>query len=216
MTYRKRQLYIYTLAGMLLALISSNVYCLEPLPTEIRALIGLKIPPKTKQVQVLIDRRTGKTETRQQNSSGDIPWFTPINGSLLSYDKNSYSLALDEGFVGKTPVLIISRIGLDLSLEIIDAAHLPPELVEWRLVHGKIVHLHGRYRLSESCEYVDSSRNAGGHARLIGLVMPERGKSDCSHDSGRVRRAWGIGMDGHLKVISTDGLKCHYTTMNDC
>lgn len=191
-------------------------YCRSPNPPEVQALIGMMIPPATKQMQVLVDKKTGRLETREKKVSGDIPGFTPINGTLLSQDKNSYSLGFDEGFINRIPGFIVTKIYADLSLELIDVISLPPALVEWRLLKGKVVYVTDRYRLSPSCESKGSTSDLGVYVRVVGLVKPERGKSDCAHESAMVRRAWGISEDGHISEIETSGLKCHYITMNDC
>jgi hypothetical protein len=174
------------------ALLASNAQCAdEPLPPEVKALIGMKLPPKV----------VGKKQAL-------IPDFKEVGGALVDTDeKQGSSLAYSEGVVGnKWPVFIVERIASDRSAEILDAKMLPENLIEWRHDDGNIKFLKGRHTFSEDCHTEEQ-----GTQLIFGLVKPEKGKSDCAHYSGRVKRAWQVDrQSGQITPIPTKGIKCEY------
>jgi hypothetical protein len=189
---------IRNLRFVLLAVVSSvvllagNAQCAdEPLPPEVKALIGMKIPPKI----------AGK-------EPGHIPNFIRFGESMLNRQIGSETmkaeLGYSEGMVGKKwPVFIVSAIHDDRTLEILDAQLLPMKLINWRYMNGKIERLKkGNFLIfSAWCQY------ANGDGRIIfGLEDPK-----VEHDgySSRIERAWEIDMqNGHIKSIPTHRIKC--------
>lgn len=213
---RKNKVKLTTLI-LALVLVSENAFCREPNPPEVQALIGMKIPPRTKMVRVT-NKQTGETQEMEKMAPGVIPGFTDVGGEMLAYSKDSYAIGLKEGFIHKIPVFVVDRLDYkNFNLKIVDAQALPPELLEWRLVAGKIDYVSGRYRLSADCEFKDKTKDVSRYVRLLGLVKPEKGKTDCAHNSDQVKQAWGIdGRNSRIESIPTEGLKCAYITMDDC
>lgn len=171
----------------------------DSLPPEVRALIGMKLPPKGVNM-----------------APASIPRFFEVNGALLvdSGEKADSVLAYAEGlFEGKWPIFLLERIyHPDRTMEILDARVLPANLLDWRLVNGKPERNSGHFRLSERCRVNDKDERV-----ILGLVKPEHGKEYCAHFSKRVKQAWHMDMkSGCLAPIATQGLQCEYITMNDC
>lgn len=185
-------------------------------PSSIHAIEGMRVLPQSKPVKILVDRKTGRTETVRRNARGHIPGFTPVTGALLAGRDTRFSLGFEEGVLNGTPVLLVAQIHPDLSTVVVSVEVLPPDLIEWEMVGGETVFIPGRYRLSESCELVVQSSQLASFEHRIGLVRPDSGKSDCTHKSRQVSRAWGISKDGHVTQLPTTDLQCEYITMNDC
>jgi hypothetical protein len=206
---------VITLAGWML--MAGAAYCGDaPLPPEVQALIGMKLPPvrvEGKDIKMHPDIKQRPDFVFMQTH---IPGYTHIEGNIASLkDKPGSQLWYETGFIGgKWPVLLVRRLHKDMSYEILDAQMLPANLIEWTFANGKLQDVKGRFRLSGYCQIgnkEDVSRT------IVGLIKPEKGKSDCSHDSRRVKQAWEIDQQsGHVAPISTQGLQCHYLMMYDC
>ncbi|MBU1777704.1 MAG: hypothetical protein KJ899_13850 [Gammaproteobacteria bacterium] len=169
----------------------------EPLPPEVKKLIGMKIPPKV-----------------VEKKGGSVPDFIGFEGMALIVDfESGIDLGYRAGFVGgKWPVLLVSRHFPDRSQVILDVQMLPENLIAWKLVNGKPSYLYGRYRLSPRCRAGDEDIPL-----VVGLMKQEEGKETCAHYSGRVNRAWQIDrQNGHLTPLSTEDMQCYYISMNDC
>lgn len=215
----RRYLVMLAMAGWMLVA-TGSAYCGDiPLPPEVQALIGMKLPPvrvEGKDIKMAPWARAKLPPDYVRMSPARIPGFIYAGGALFySYDKDQPKdeLGYSEGLAdGKWPVFTIERIYEDKSTEILDVQMLPAELLEWQFVDKQRKDLKGRFRFSESC------RTGSEDNRIIfGLVKPERGKSDCGHFSRRVKMAWLIDTQtGRIKPISTHSLQCYFLTMNEC
>lgn len=225
MEYQARwHLVMLAMAGWMLVA-TGSAYCGDiPLPPEVQALIGMKIPPVVK---------GNKSVARN-----GIPGFLAVSSSVaLSRSGSSQSddgktLGLETGVLASgRQLLLVAAIRQDLTTEILDALMLPPDLIDWyfegnfeyALQHdrahrdryfkwywqaGQV----GRFALSESC-----GANEEDERIIIGLIKQEKGKETCSHYSKRVKLAWLLDkQSGRLKPISTQGLQCHYISEDDC
>lgn len=213
----RRHLVMLAMAGWMLV-VAGNAYCGDiPLPPEVQALIGMKLPPvrvEGKDIKIAPWVKPFPPDYVRM-SPASVPGFNHIGGALFfENDKPKYSLAYSEGLAnGKWPVFIIERIYEDKSKVILDAQMLPAELLEWPYVDKQLKHyLADRFRFSQSC------RSGSEDNRIIfGLVKPEQGKSDCGHFSRRVKMAWLIDpQTGRIKPLSTHGLQCYFLTMGEC
>jgi hypothetical protein len=88
---------------------------------------------------------------------------------------------------------------------------LPEKFIDLKYVNGKRTFLMNRYQFSDSCE------TRGSDSRIIfGLVKPEKGKSDISHYSNRVKQAWQIDeLSGRISPMSTKELQCYFFMGDD-
>ncbi len=163
----------------------------EPLPQEVKALIGMKIPPK------VLGRR-----------GGDIPNFIEVGGGMLNRKIGSEvpkaELGYDEGVVDrKWPVFIVSAGHNDRTLEILDVQLLPKNLINWRYANGKIMGAGkgNHFIFSARCQY-----GKGDDRIIFGLEDPT-----VEHDgmSTRIERAWEVDpLSGQIKSISTKNITC--------
>ncbi len=170
---RYRLLALAFTGGIILAGGSGHAAEMEAsLPPEVKALIGLKVPPEV----------VGKKPPR-------IPNFIHHGSAVLGgVGKNFPGChpGYAEGVVGaRWPVFYVECIYPDKSVEILDVQMLPENLLEWRFEGGKFQYTKDRFRLSEVCR-----TNEADTRRIFGLVKPEEGKADCAHFSKRVERAW--------------------------
>ena len=171
----------------------------DSLPPEVKALIGKKLPPKVSGMK-----------------QAEIPKFIDVGGALLvdSGEAVTTVLAYSEGvFAGKWTVFFMERTYQpSQEKEILDARMLPANLLDWRLKNDIPEGNSGQYKLSGRCRINDKDERV-----ILGLVRPERGKSDCAHFSKRIKQAWQMDMKlGCLIPIATKDLQCEYITMNDC
>lgn len=175
-----------------LAMLAGNAQGAEEhLPSEVQALVGMKIPPEI----------VGK-------SGSPIPKFIRFGGGMLNRKIGNETpraeLIYEEGIVDeKWPVFIVYASHADKTREILDAQLLPKKLINWRYEDGKIRWLEKEDRLIFSiwCQY------AKGDGRIIfGLEDP---KFEHEGMSTRIERAWEIDQQsGHIKSISTQGITC--------
>src|SRR5712691_614874 len=197
---RYRLLALAFTGGIILAGGSGHAAEMEAsLPPEVKALIGLKVPPEV----------AGKKTPR-------IPNFTSRGGAIgFGIDKKRCpgQSGYKEGVVGgRWPVFLIDCIYPDLSVEILDAQTFPENLLEWRFEGGKFQYTKDRFRFSDACRASEAENR-----RIFGLVKPEEGKADCAHFSNRVERAWLIDKrSGRITPLAPKGLQCHYETMSSC
>lgn len=163
----------------------------EPLPLEVRKLIGMKIPPKV----------VGREPS-------ELPKFIPFSSGMLNRklgdESHRAELGYDEGVVDKKwPVFIVSVIHSDKTIEILDARLLPKNKVNWRYTNGKIEPLEkgSFYIFSAYCLH------GKGDGRIVfGLEDP---KVERKGFSTRIERAWEIDQQsGHIKSISTRNITC--------
>lgn len=168
----------------------------EALPPEVKAMIGIKIPPK------IVGER-----------GGDIPKFSRLGGALVKENDSGNTLAYDEGVAsGQWPVFFVERIFKDKTTEILDVQMLPENLMEWRFVGEKIVFLKNRYKLSSHCQKQPEDSRI-----IFGLVKAKKGKSDCGHFSPYVDRAWQIDQQtGEISTVPAKGLQCYFIEISEC
>lgn len=202
------------LVASLLLLFSDSAYCGDPVPPEVQALVGVRVPPTTRQ-QYNFNVKTGERKTRVEASPGAVPGFTEVE-QVLIVKRQAYSLGFVAGFIRSTPAFFVDRINSDFSREIIDAKPLPPTIYEHRLVRGEMVSSGGWGRLASWCDFDSPSRDVSKYLVTIGLVIPQKGKANCAHFSKQVVRAWGIEESGRIEDISSEGLVCHYVTHDVC
>lgn len=163
----------------------------EPLPPEVKKLIGMKIPPKI----------IGK-------SGAPIPKFLSFGGGMLNRqigDAASWAeLIYEEGTVEeKWAAFIVYASHADKSRVILDARLLPRELINWRFENGKIKWLENEEKLIFSI----FCHHGGGNDRIIfGLEDP---KYERDGYSTRIERAWEVDpQTGRIKSIPTQGIIC--------
>lgn len=190
-------------AWIVFILWSQPAHAREPNPPEIQALVGMKISPKN------------------NTTPGSLADFRRVEGSLLVLDPDNQTWigmpTLDFGFFDNTPVFILSRISSDKSTEIMDVQMLPKAVLEMQLKDGKVVANHNGYRFSEHCNLLNPAVGMKDLFWIFGLVKPEKGKSDCTHNSRRVFKAWRVDQrNGNIEEIQPDNVQCEYFTMDNC
>jgi hypothetical protein len=167
----------------------------EPLPPEVRKLIGMKIPPKV----------VGREPAH-------IPNFSLFGGSLLNwqigYATPKADLAYEEGMLyEKWPVFFVIAFHSDKTLEILDARLLPGKLLNWRYKNGKIKRLEdGDFFIFSGHCYYDDNDPSTNNRIVFGLEDPK-----FEHDgyTTRIERAWEIDQQtGRIKSISATGIAC--------
>lgn len=159
----------------------------EPLPPEVRKLIGMKIKTKMEDAIPDFHRSSGMMLDKELGIKG--------SGEYLVYE---------EGIVkAKWPVFIVSARKKNDVTEILDARLLPGKLLNWRYKNGKIRRLEdGDFLIfSPICHYGE------GDGRMIfGLADP---KFEQEGYSTRIERAWEIdSQTGRIKSIPTQGIIC--------
>ena len=127
----------------------------EPLPPEVKALIGMNIPPKI----------VGK-------KGGNIPNFIRVSERNLNKqigdEKPGAELGYEEGLLNeKWLVFIVSASHKDRTLEILDVQMLPENLINWRYENGKVKGIGNRFEFSYCHSSIDYRRI------ILGLVKPE-------------------------------------------
>ncbi|MBU1215259.1 MAG: hypothetical protein KKA63_08475 [Gammaproteobacteria bacterium] len=163
----------------------------EPLPPEVKKLIGMKIPPKV----------VGQI-------GGSIPKFIYFGVSMLGKKIGNETprseLIYEEGIVeGKWPVFFVIAMHNDKTLEILDARLLPGKRLNWRYKNGEITRLEeGDFLIfSPYCQYENNEDRL-----IFGLEDP---KFERDNYSTRIERAWEIDpQSGRIKSISTQGITC--------
>ncbi len=167
----------------------------EPLPPEVKKLIGMKIPPKV----------VGRDPS-------ELPNFIGVSGSMLNRKlDNSQAdaeIIYEEGvFNRKWAVFFVYASHTDKTREILDARMLPEKLLNWRYRNGKITRLEeGDFLIfSGHCYYNDNDPSTNNRI-VFGLEDPK-----FEHDgyTTRIERAWEIDQQtGRIKSISATGIAC--------
>lgn len=163
----------------------------EPLPPEVKKLIGMKI--KTKMENAIPDflRNSGMMLDKELGMKG--------SGEYLVYE---------EGIVKeKWPVFIVSARKKNDVTEILDARLLSGKLLNWRYENGKITRLEdGDFLIFSGHCYYDDNDLSTNNRIVFGLEDPK-----FEHDgyTTRVERAWEIDQQtGRIKSISAKGIAC--------
>lgn len=182
---------IFVLLAAGIALLTGNAQAAdEALPPEVKALIGMKIPAKA----------PGRT--------GDIPeWKTIVGGVLGSKPNDIQEMGLEELYRDGISIFVIDLMDKrDRSRTVLDARLLPRQLLSYEIKNGKIVMKRNSsqlYSLVMGCE-----RNRSEET-IVGLMRPEPGKGNCTHNSKQVKRAWLIDpQTGRITDISPQDVSC--------
>lgn len=163
----------------------------EPLPQEVRKLVGMKIP------------------TDVVGSKGKyIPRFIRFGSGMLNRkignEVPKAELVYEEGLINeKWSVFMVSAMNENGVLEILDARLLPKDEINWRYANGKITRLEdGDFLIfSPYCQYENNEDRI-----IFGLEDP---KYERDNYSTRIERAWEIDpQTGRIKSISTQGVIC--------
>jgi hypothetical protein len=188
----------------------------ETLPPEVKALIGINLPP------VRVEGKDIKMDPRLKPLPSDyvriqpasIPGWKYRGGGLLTKSPQSeHRMGLEELYRGDLSIFVIDQIDEnDKSKTILDAQVLPQKLLLYYVKNGEVVEKkQGRlYEISEMCEREDAEI-------IVGLMRPEAGKEDCQHKTTQVIRAWKIDSgSGRVTAISTHGVACLVPAGNTC
>lgn len=185
-------LLVATVALTLSACVSAEIE-----PPEIKALIGMKIPPAIE----------GK-------ASGNIPDFVSV-GSLLGVDfEDGFSFAFEEGlYANKWYVLIASRFfEWFRGEEIVAVLVLPEKLRNWEYRNGIFEPRREGLPFSRRC------RSSEDDKRVIVAFYEQRIGKNCVYArSDKVKRAWMF--DVHKRAffpIPTKGLWCEDPVDEEC
>lgn len=203
------------LCAFALIFCESSAHARDANPPEIQALVGVTIPPEIKNVKTL------SGVTRAVKVPGKLLGFRRVEGSLLVRAPGSKALAglpgLDVGFIDKTPIFYLSSMYPDMTTEILDVQTLPKADLEMQLKDGKIVANSNGYRFSEHCSLLNPTGGENDMLWYFGLAKPEKGKTDCTHDSRRVFKVWRVDQhNGKIEEIPSATMQCEYFTMDSC
>ena len=155
----------------------------EPLPPEVKKLIGMKIPPKA------LGRR------------GDVPGWSHMWGAEIEGEKG-FGVFQQDGVV----ILVIESV-IKQSTTILDARVIPGKLLRFYMEDGKLKWRKNEmqwYRITETCWRDSADKNE----RILGMwrYVPD---SKCSDSSTLVKKAWLLNMEsGRLTDIPVQGVTC--------
>lgn len=213
-TLRSFVFILLAVAGGMTPLLANAQGTDDAMPPEVKALIGMKLSP------VRVEGRDIKRAPWTKPLPPDyvkmvppsIPNFVDVASAVIPVTnvlsaRSDCALGYYLGDAnGKWPVFLIDCTYPDMSVEILDVQMLSENLIEWKYIGGKRKFLEDRFQFSDSCE-----TRVGDSRIIFGLVKPEKGKLDVSHDSIRVKQAWQIDeQSGRIAPISTKELQCHY------
>lgn len=179
-----------TLLAVVALMLSMHSDAETLMPSEIKALVGMKLPPKV----------YGQEQAR-------IPGYSEAGGRLLGLMQSKTPkarLAYSDGIFGEWPLLVVQAIYEDRSIEILDIHILPADLINWRYVNGRFQWLDDRYDLTQCYQQFKSGKI------IVGLVRPEsKPRKGMEGFSSRVKRAWEIDQrNGQITAISTKDVQC--------
>jgi len=163
-------------------------YARDKNPTEVEALIGMRIPAKA------------------PGRQGSVPgWWMMGSYALDAAKRPQQSLGVEELYRDDVSIFVIDLLDeKDLSRTILDAQVIPRNLLWYNAKNGKFAQKNNRrlYRFNSMCKRADFET-------IVGLMRPESGKEDCTHHSKQVIRAWRIDQQtGHIVDTSTQGVSC--------
>jgi hypothetical protein len=176
---------LFVVGGMVMSI--GNAQCAdEPLPPEVKKLIGMEIP------------------SFEAGGRGGLPGWV-YAGSTLLRDK---SFGVEYWDREEQSIFLVSK--LDTSgkhLMVLDAKVLPRDWLTFSIKNGETKMKKQWWKFyapTSACE-----RNSG--EVIVGLVRPVRGRHDCSHKTKQIKRAWKIDeQSGHISEISSQGISCNY------
>lgn len=181
-------------AGMAL-LVGNAKAADEVMPPVVKALIGMKIPPKS------------------LGRPGDVPGWVEIWGEGIGGSHPIYFSELQKGSV--TILAITSIDDENQTTTILDGRVIPGNLLNRYLNKGKSVLKENDlqlYRITASCWRGDSPETEG---ILVGMWRYKPGTSGCGGPSNFVKKAWLLDLEsGVLTDISTKGVSCR--EVNTC
>lgn len=169
----------------------------KPLPPEIQALIGLKIPQEMRPVNTR-NKATGEIETRERLRLGNIPNFFQVSSGVV-----------DIGFIGQTPAFVVLKLTPMREREILNIEIIPSEYLNMQLVDGKLQWGKGRNDVFDICKQTTSTRSTDRYDTIVALGKPEKGKEDCEHTTRQIKLAWGVDTrTGRIEVIAPETVEC--------
>lgn len=207
---------LFVVGGMVMS--AGNAQCAdEPLPPEVKKLIGMKIPPVRVEGKDIKRAPWAKPlpSNYVQLNPASVPDFISHGGINLRMEMVGESLLVDEGMYKKRwPVFLVIRITENREKEILDVKLLPVNLINWRFNADK--HSIGREyfkRINGRFGFASCESNSEGDQFIFGLVKPEYDQAaGCVHaHTERVAKAWQVDkLTGLTTPITTQGLRCDY------
>lgn len=164
----------------------------EALPPEVQSLIGMKI------------------QSEKQGEFGRIKnWESKGWSTLNIFPKPNQTMGVEELYQGDMSIFVIELMDKsDWSMTILDAQVLPRQMLNYSVKNGKIVWKKSlrTYRFESGCY-----RKTNPKERIVGLIRPENGKEDCTHETKQVKRAWKIDQEsGHVSETLSDRVLCYF------
>ncbi len=157
----------------------------ESLPSEVRALVGMKIPDM------------------EPSGKGGIPGWHSKRGTLLGKQR----VGVEELYRGSTFIFLVS--GLDetgKNRTVLGVQVLPLNLLSYYEKDGELMFT----RHSKKYQFESLCYRQKGEI-VVGLMRPERGSEDCRHTTKQIKRAWSIDeQSGRISEISTQGVSCSF------
>lgn len=132
-------------------------------------------------------------------------WQHHISVLLNLFPQSGEALGLDDIERNGVEVFLVEKIPQkDGSAIVIDAQVLPKQATTGSKKNSR------PYQFETACE-------SPNEERVVGLMLPERGKEDCGHISKKVLRAWKIDTQtGRITEISPEGITCQWPHTDDC
>lgn len=200
---------LFTVAGGMVLLAGMAQGADDAMPPEVKALIGMKLPP------VRVEGKDIKRDPRLkplpqdyvQIQPASIPGWKPNGGWLLDkLSESKQNVGVEKLYRDDLLIFVVDLIdGNDKNKIILDAQVLPQKLLRYYVKNGAIEEkkkTRGLYEFNAMCER-DASEI------IVGLMRPEAGKEDCQHKTTQVSRAWKIdSRTGHITTIPANGVTC--------
>lgn len=162
----------------------------EPLPPEVKMLIGIHI------------------KSNKQGEFGRVEnWKTRRWTTLNIFPKPNLSMGVEELYRDNTSIFVVELMNkADWSMTLLDVRVLPRHMLNYDVKNGTIVWSKNSraYRFESMCYRKPKET-------IVAIMRPERGKEDCTHTTRQVKRAWKIDQEtGHISEISAHGVSCAY------
>lgn len=184
----RRCLLVFAVAGGMSLLAVNAQGAGDTLPPEVEVLIGMRIPAKA------------------PGRGGNVPgWGRMGSYALDAVILPQQSLGVEELYRDDVSIFAIILLDeKDWSRTILDAQVIPQKLLWYYVKNGKFVEKKNRrlHSFSSMCKRADSET-------IVGLMRPEPGKENCTHNSKQVIRAWKIEQQtGRITGIPTQDVSC--------
>lgn len=162
----------------------------EPLPPEVKKLIGMKI------------------QSEKQGEFGRIKkWKSKRWATLNIFPKPSQTIGVQELYQNDMSIFVIELMDeTDWSVTLLDARVLPRHLLNYNVKNGEIVWKKTPldYRFEPMCYRKPKER-------IVALMRSEQGREDCTHTTRQVKRAWKVEEEnGRISEISPQGVSCSF------